>query len=250
MITHPKYPNGNIYLSGGMQFAKEEGSEWRLEISKQLKKLNYFPLDICELDRAYADSYGHFLREINTEDHLQKKSNIRKHFVETDLNLIINDSDGVILYYDESARRGAGTISEAMIAYQHDIPIFLVSAYEDWDNEVPGWLQALSTKMFNTFDELLTYFIKLPPKIMKRDIYGNRHSGPYYLCSLSGEVFEKNNMHYVSKVSPLYSKRSVEIVKTTHESHVDRYKFILAHLENQARIEMLENEYEQFKEEV
>ena len=47
-------------------------------------------------------------------------------------------------------------------------------------------------------------------------------------------------MHFVSKVSPLYSKSSVEIVKETHEQHVDRYKFILQHLENEAQMEMLE----------
>ena len=129
MIKHPKYPNGNIYLSGGMQFAENEGAGWRQDISVWLKQLGYFPLDICELDAAYAKKYGHFLRGINRDDgYLQRKSNVRKHFIETDLNLIINDSDAMIVLYDESVRLGAGTISECQVAYNNDIPIFIVSS--------------------------------------------------------------------------------------------------------------------------
>jgi len=243
MIKHPKYPNGNIYLSGGMQFAEDEGAGWRRDVSVWLKELGYFPLDICELDEAYAKKYGHFLRGVNrTDNFLQRKSNVRKHFIETDLQLVINDSDALIVLYDESVRRGAGTISECQVAYSNDIPVFIVSVYEDWENEVPGWLQALSTKIFTDFEELRDYMTALPPGIIKRDAYGNHHSGDYYLCSLSGDVFKKSDMHFVSKISPLYSKDSVKIVKETHETHVDRYAFILQHLENEAKMEMLENE--------
>lgn len=238
MIKHPLYPNGNVYLSGGMQFAENEGADWRLEVSKWLKELRYFPLDICELDKAYAEQYGHFWRDVNKEDFLQRKSNVRKHFVDTDLQLVINDSDALIVYYDESVRRGAGTISECMVAFMHDVPIFLVSYWEDWENEVPGWLQALTTKIFTNFEDLHQYVANLPEGVIKRDAYGNHHAGDYYLCSLSGEVFKKNKMHYVSKVSPLYSKESVEIVRKTHETHKDRYTFIIEYLEQQQADEM------------
>jgi len=245
MIKHPNYPNANIYLSGGMQHAEDEGAEWRSLVSEFLKRQGYYPINICELDAAYADRYGHFLRDAALNDKpdedLQRKSNVRKHFVKTDIMLVEKDSDALIVYYDESARRGAGTISEAMIAYQNDIPVFLVSHWEDWRKEVPGWLQALSTKIFTSFDDLRDYFSVLPAGILKRDAYGNRHAGDLYLCSLSGEVARKSGMHYVSNVSPFYSKRSVEIVRETYEGHVDRYEFILQYLENQARLEMLED---------
>ena len=244
MIKHPKYPNGNIYLSGGMQFAEDDGAGWRIEVSEWLKEFGYFPIDICALDKAYADKYGHFLRSVNaSKNHLQRKSNVRKHFIQTDIALVKNDSDAVIAYYDESFRRGAGSFSECHVAYEHDIPIFLVSAFSDWEKEVPGWLQALSTKIFTRFSDLRHYMRQLPPGVIKRDIYGNHHAGEYYLCSLSGEVFKKNNMHYVSQVSPLYSKESVEIVRETYEGHVDRYRFILQHLESEAKLELLEEEF-------
>lgn len=245
MIKHPKYPNGSVYLSGGMQHAEDEGAGWRETVSTWLRRFGYFPINICELDQAYSERYGHFLREVSLdespENDLQRKSNVRKHFIKTDLMLVTQDSDAIILFYDESVRLGAGTISEAMVAYMNDIPVFLVSDYPNWRKDVPGWLQALTTKVFTSWEDLKDYFSVLPPGIIKRDIYGNRHSGELYLCSLSGDIARKTGVHYVSKVSPFYSKQSVEIVRKTHEDHVDRYEFILQYLENQSRLEMLED---------
>lgn len=242
MIKHKKYPRGNIYLSGGMQFAVDVGAGWRAKTSLQLKAMGYFPLDIADLDREYARRYGELYNMLDTDNHLQYKSNFRKHFVFTDLQLVLHDSDALIVYYDESARRGAGTISECQYAYNHDIPIFLVSAYENWPKEVPGWLQALTTRIFGDFESLYTYLNDLPPGILKRDAYGNHHAGSHYLCSLCGDVFEKSKHHFVSKVSPLYCKSCVALVNTTYEAHTDRYRFIVEHLERQAEEETRQKE--------
>ena len=116
-----------------MQYAENLGAAWRESCAYELKELGYFPLDICELDRAYADKNGELLyettdisRAVDVSTELQAKSNIRKHFVRADLDLIEYDSDGLIVFYDESARRGAGTISECQHAFNRDIPIFLL----------------------------------------------------------------------------------------------------------------------------
>jgi len=179
-------------------------------------------------------------RSIDKEDILQLKSNIRRHFVYTDLQLIIKDSDAVVLYYDESVRLGAGTLGEAQVAYNHDIPIFLVSAYDNWYEEVPGWLQSITTKIFTNFEDLYKYLGKLPPGIIKRDIYGNHHAGQHYLCSLCGEPFKKNKHHFVSTVSPLYCNTCVDVVDTTHERHTDRYDFFISKLEKEIQNEIFE----------
>jgi hypothetical protein len=236
MIKHPKYPRGNIYLSGGMEHAKNLGAEWRLVVGDALREHGYFPLDITSLDKAYAAEHGELYSDFGDGERgeLLRKANIRKHFVFTDLQLIKNDTDAIILYYDESVRKGAGTISEAQYAYLHDIPVFVVSAWDDWKKEVPGWLHALSTKIFTSFDDCINYLINLPDGILKRDLYGNHHGGEYYLCSLSGEPFLKRKHHFVSKVSPLYSRESVRIVKEVHEDKKDRYQFFVEYLEKQA----------------
>lgn len=238
MIKHPLYPRGNIYLSGGMQHKRNLGAQWRKNCSTHLKEMGYFPLDITALDVAYTEVHGHLYRFLSDDELLQRKSNIRKHFIDTDINLIRNDSDALIVLYDESVRLGAGTTSEVHEAFMLDIPVFLMNSYGDLD-AVPGWMQSETTRIFTTWKDLFNYLAFLPEGILKRDIYGNRRSGNFYLCSLCGNVEEKHKTHYVSKVSPLYCKTCVEIVKTTHESHYDRYTFIRQYLENEAHQELL-----------
>lgn len=240
MLQHPLYKRGTIYLSGGMQHATDLGAAWRIKCSSVLKKMEYFPLDITALDVEYTKQHGELYRSFadNPNGHLQMKSNIRKHFVYTDLELIKNDSDALIVYYDESVRRGAGTISESQVAYNLDLPVFVMSAYENWNKEVPGWLQSVSTKIFTDFIELYAYLDDLPYGILKRDVYGNHNSGSMYLCSLCGTPFEKHKHHFVSKISPLYCSSCIELVKTTYEGHKDRYEFFIEHLEADAKKEM------------
>jgi len=231
MINHPYYPNGNVYLSGGMQFAADLGAGWREGCSKRLRILGFNPIDIAALDIAYSDAHGHLYRNLVSSDQLLlRKSNIRKHFIDADIKLVRNDSDAVIILYDESVRKGAGTTSEVHEAFMQDIPVYLINSYKDIA-EVPGWMQAETTIIFNEFEELYSYLGGLPKGILKRDEYGNRRSGNYYLCSLCGSVEEKKKTHYVSLVRPSYCKKCVETVKYTHEANFDRYTFFKASLE-------------------
>lgn len=231
MLIRPKeFNRGNIYLSGGMQFAKNLGSGWREVCSAELKKMKYFPLDITALDISYSKIHGEMYLPERVEDHLKFKSNIRKHFIQTDLSLIQNMADATIVFYDESVRLGAGTISECQFAYNLGQPLFLVSDYPNMHKEVPGWLQGLTTAMFPSFEALNAYLKDLPVGILKKDVYGNHRSENQYLCSLCGTVFGKRKHRFVSRVQPLYCKSCVSIVDNTNEEHKDRYEFFMEHL--------------------
>lgn len=226
-----KSKNGSIYLSGAMEFAEagDLGADWRILCTETLTKLGYTTIDITALDVAYSQQHGDLFRcAAGTNDEssalLQQKANIRQHFVHADLQLIEHHTDAVIVKYCSGVRRGAGTISECMHAYNLGIPIFLVNTFQD-TTEVPGWLFALTTKMFNSFDELYEYLGNLPDGILRLDKYKNRRSGMHYLCSLCGTVEEKHRVHFVSTVTPMYCKKCVDLVKTTNESHVDRYDY-------------------------
>lgn len=236
MVKHPLFSQGNIYLSGGIQHAANLGLSWRADCSARLKELGFFPLDIAALDVAYSNAHGHLYRFLSDDELHQRKSNIRKQFIETDIALIRNDTDALIVLYDESVRLGAGTTSEIHEAFMLDIPVFMLNSYGQL-SEVPGWGQAETTKIFNEWEELYSYLGQLPPGILKRDVYGNRRSGTHYLCSLCGTAEEKHKSHFVSKVSPMYCKSCVELVKTTFEQHADRYKFFLDYLEKEAEQE-------------
>lgn len=227
-IRHPDFPNGNIYLSGGMQYAEDLGGAWRAELSPKLKELGFFPIDIVELDKAYSAEYGDMYGPNSADSFLQTKCNIREHFVNTDLQLIEEQTDALIVLYDDSARLGCGTKAECQHAYNLNIPVFLVSVYPDWERQVPIWLQALTTKIFTDMDSLMTYISGLPAGILVKDRYGNHHDGNgNYLCFLSGEVFKKQKKHFVSHVSPLYSQDCVDLVVQTREREANRYEFIL-----------------------
>ncbi len=236
MAIRPKNLNrGNIYLSGGMQFAKNLGAGWRIDVSEKLKEMKYFPLDITELDVAYNAQHGKPVLPKPGEEPESYKANMRKHFIETDLKLIRENSDALIVFYDESARRGAGTVSEAQYAYNMNIPIFLVTEHktmEDFYADVSGWLIALSTAHFISFDSLYDYLDKLPEGILKKDIYGNHGVHNQYLCNLSGEVFTKRKNKFVSQIHPLYSQKSVDVVHDIYENHKDRYDFFMEYLTN------------------
>lgn len=231
MINHPLYQQGNIYLSGGMNAKNELGARWRKQEGQVLKHLGFFPLDITELDIAYSTAYENFKR-LSTDEaitELSVKSDVRKHFIDADIKLIRNDTDAIIILYDEHVRTGAGSISECYEAFMLNMPVFLVNAYPSI-SDVPGWLQAETTRTFSSFEKLHQYLADLPPGILKRDLYGNRRSGDHYLCSLCGTAEKKHGAHYVSKISPTYCKSCVDVIATTHESHKDRYEFFVEHL--------------------
>lgn len=237
MITRPtQWDRGNIYLSGGMQFAKELGAGWRIDTSIKLKEMGYFPLDITELDVAYLKSEGKPLLIPTDKEQLSYKAHMRKHFIDTDLKLIRENSDALIVYYDESARRGAGTVSEAQYAYNLNIPIFLVADYEsieEMHKNVSGWLIALTTKCFTSFEDLYKYLNELPKGILKKDIYGNHGVDNQYLCHLSGDVFTKKKHKFVSQIHPLLSQKAVEITHEVYEETKDRYEFFMEYLSQQ-----------------
>lgn len=220
--------SARIYLSGGMEKAAENGAVWRRDCSKLLAEMDFVPLDIAALDLEYIKKHGPVYLNKDPANILQYKSNIRRQFIYTDLRLITDLSDAVIAYYDQSFKDGAGSFAECQCAYDNDRPLFVVSAF----NTVPSWLQALSTKVFYNWIDLYDYLKELPEGILKTDRYGNHSSQNFYLCSLCGDVSEKKKHHFVSKVSPLYCKLCVEIVRKTREEHADRYQFIAEFIES------------------
>jgi hypothetical protein len=216
---------GIIYLSGGMEKAKDLGGAWREICGAKLTELGFVPIDITAMDKLYKETFGPVYMKGDPEFLLQTKSNVRYQLIYTDMRLIKDDTDAVVALYDESFRLGAGSFAECQLAYDSEKPLFVVSGFGTL-TEVPLWLKALSTKMFTSFEDLYAYLEALPPGILKTDRYGNHHSESHYLCSLCGEAFEKRKHHFVSKVSPLYCKGCVEVVQKTREEHTDRYQFI------------------------
>lgn len=215
--------NGLIYLSGGMQFAEDLGSGWRKHCSEKLTEINFTPLDIAKLDILYSTTHSDLTRCFDIDEPgelLQKKSNIRKHFIETDTKLIIQNTDAMIVLYDESVRLGAGTLSECQVAYDHNIPIFLVNGFAKV-SAIPGWLQAQTTKMFSSFRDLHLYLKELPPFILNKHI-----ATEHQLCFLCGTSFVAPIYEYTIRYGDIpHCPTCKDVVHTTNTKYYNRLQF-------------------------
>ena len=145
----------SIYLSGGMEFKGDLGEGWRRLISPTLEELGYTIYDPTANNSAKIEGLSieefYALKENNLDRY---KEITRKNIIKADY-LDILKSDIVLLYYDESARRGAGTLSEAATAYLLGIPILVVTEYEVKD--LPGWLLGEIHAHYKTFKEALNF---------------------------------------------------------------------------------------------
>lgn len=152
----------SVYLSGGMEYKNDLGVGWRQFITPVLESSGYKVFDPA----AHNDSKleGLSIAEFNA----LKLSNLDRYKDITRKNIIKEDymdilqSDLMILLYDESARKGAGTLSEASLSYTVGIPILMVTSYAV--ESIPGWLLAEVYQHYATFDAVLS-FLKEKEKV-------------------------------------------------------------------------------------
>lgn len=152
-----------VYLSGGMEYAHEEGYHWRKELESWLEStLGHKTFNPnTESNKFFKQNYPDVnFREVKYKDiNLYKK--IVQQLVDIDANEIANHSDYVICFWDEGAAKGAGTKGEITIAKYFNKPVYLVSTIPV--TNIPGWVIGCSTKIFRNFDELKTFLLSIYP---------------------------------------------------------------------------------------
>lgn len=143
-----------FYLSGGMEYSKDEGRDWRKTlqgwIEAELGGTVFNPNE--ESDRLFRAKHGGVnFRRLKSEDfpHYQ---NIARELVELDTREIATRTDLVICYWDESAQRGAGTKGELTIAKYFGKPVFMVTSTPM--EAIPGWVIGCVTMIVPDFDSL------------------------------------------------------------------------------------------------
>lgn len=148
------------YLSGGMQFAKGEGADWREEMGKWLKEVLEHrvidPVQESKRLKARLKARGFLLNgRRRTGGHW---SVFFHKIVDADTKFVQNEADYLICLWNSSARRGAGTQGELTVARVNRIPVYLVSRTPL--QELPGWIQGCTTRHFSTFRALKIYLIQ------------------------------------------------------------------------------------------
>ena len=143
------------YLSGAMENASDDGSEWRKEITIWLNKtLNHDVLDPVILSSKLATKLKiKNYRELKKENPELFIKFIRR-IVDQDLKAVEN-SDYLICLWDDIVLKGAGTHGEVTYAYKIGKPIFLINKLDSID--LSSWILGCTTKIFNDFTDLKQY---------------------------------------------------------------------------------------------
>ena len=146
------------YLSGAMEFAKNEGANW-------MEKMTFW------LDRKLAHSVYNpvvesqsIMKEYNAEDYREWKNSDSKKYanfirvcVDRDIKAVRNSVDYLICLWDESVFKGAGTHAEVTLAYDCKKPVYLINKIGVSD--LSGWIMACSSEIFPEFDELKSFLL-------------------------------------------------------------------------------------------
>jgi hypothetical protein len=156
-----EHRNRRVYLSGGMEYAADEGRDWRGRLQEWLERemgctvfnpnlesARFFQTHLPGIDfRA--------LKEIDLDRFQQTVARL----VDIDCTEIAEQSDYVLCYWDESALRGAGTKGELTMARYFGRPVYMVTTMPRRD--IPGWVLGCTTKVFESFEEL-KQFLQYP----------------------------------------------------------------------------------------
>jgi hypothetical protein len=154
-----------VYLSGGMEYADNEGRDWRQAMQEWIEtELEWTVFNPNrESDDFFRTHYPSIdIRSLKSTNTLKYKEVVEK-LVEIDCREIAERSDLVVCYWDDSAMRGAGTKGELTIAKHFGKPVYMITSIPLM--EIPGWVLACTTDIFPTFDDLYPFLRSLGDQI-------------------------------------------------------------------------------------
>jgi hypothetical protein len=146
-----------VYLSGGMEYAANEGRDWRETMQRfcedELGWTVFNPNH--ESERFFETNWpGMDFRAVKTQD-IERYREIVSRLVDIDSHEIAERTDIVVCYWDEGAAKGAGTKGELTMARFFGKPVYMVTTIPA--QEIPGWVLGCTTRMFRTFSELTEF---------------------------------------------------------------------------------------------
>ena len=141
------------YLSGAMENAKDEGADWRNELTIWLKEnLNHSVIDpIVETAKLVERSNSQNYRNWKTSDPSRFKDFVRQ-AIDNDLDSVINKTDYTICLWNNDVIPGGGTHGEVTMGYYFNKSVYLINQLEDM--EISGWIMSCATEVFPDFESM------------------------------------------------------------------------------------------------
>ena len=158
-IDKKKIKTMKVYLSGAMEFAEDEGADWRNKMTLWLKKnINHTSFDpVINSAKLIENENAQNYRKWKISN-IDRYSNFIRTCVRQDIHIVKNEIDYLICLWDKNVLKGAGTHAEVTIAFDSNKPVYLVNKLSKKD--LSGWIMACSTKIFNDFDSLKLFLLK------------------------------------------------------------------------------------------
>ena len=161
-----------VYLSGGMEYAANEGRDWRELMQRFFEdELGWAVFNPNrESERFFQKNWpGMDFRAVKVQD-IERYREIVSRLVDIDSHEIAERTDIVVCYWDEGAAKGAGTKGEVTMARFFGKPVYMVTSIPA--QEIPGWVLGCTTRRFATFSEL-TEFLRTTRPAMTGKAEGN-----------------------------------------------------------------------------
>ena len=148
-----------VYLAGGMEYTSN-GYTWREKATELLSKNNIHTWDPClEESKVFNNKNIDSIKKYDKIKNYKKLNNMMKKLVVYDLNIIHDSASHLLVKYDESVKKGAGTHGEISFARYFNIPVHAWLADLNL-NEVPGWAIGCFHSLSYTLEEAVDKVLK------------------------------------------------------------------------------------------
>lgn len=155
-----------VYLAGRMNRKDPHDSKWREDITPFFEKLGFEVLNPYKFEPLQLKGlrpgrlpesieHWHQLRHSDDPAHVERFLKYIRRIIKYDLNLVRNEADIIVVYFDEGCRSGAGTQSEMTVAWDLGKLVYCVA-----DTKLPAWARGCCEEVFSSFDELKTFLEK------------------------------------------------------------------------------------------
>ena len=146
------------YLAGPMDDVSIEVSrDWRDWLTDELKKLG---IGILNPITKYGDKYGVIRQKFATWQKFGNIDSIRQSVsskvIPKDLEMV-KKCDFVTMYITPKGYELCGTYGEATIAFEHNIPVYIVTKRRLKPLTLPKWVVGCSTKIFSNWKDYLVH---------------------------------------------------------------------------------------------
>jgi len=148
--SNDKVKSKTAYLSGAMEYAPDGGEKWRKSISVRLKQeLGHEVFNPNEKSNKILSLEEKSNYKEWKENDVEKFKIFIHKVMDHDLGFLTTKTDYVVVYWDEYASLGGGTQGEITVAYQNQIPVFLLTNMPV--TRISSWILGCAEKIF--FDE-------------------------------------------------------------------------------------------------